>query len=117
MFDQRCSFVRMNLKVEKVQHCRGQCYDGASSMSGAKEGVAKKLFEEEPHAVFTHCYGHALNLAVSDFVKQCKVMKSAFDVHVHVVTEVSKLIKKFPKRDAMFEKIKPEEPAPETPWF
>ena len=66
--------LRMNLKIE---HCRDQCYDGASSMSGAKKGVAKILCDEEPCAIFTHCYGHALNLAVSDCVKQCKVMRSA----------------------------------------
>ena len=64
--------MRMNLKLK---HCRGQCYDGASAMSGAKKGVAKRLLEEEPCAVFTHCYGHALNLVVSDCVKQCKVME------------------------------------------
>ena len=93
------TLCRMNLKVE---HCRGQCYDGASSISGAKKGVAKKLREEEPRAVFTHCYGHALNLVLGDCVKQCKVMKSTFDV----VTEVSNLLKKSPKRDAMFEKIR-----------
>ena len=55
------TLLRMNLKIE---HCRGQCYDGASSMSGAKKGVAKVLFDEEPRAIFTHCYSHALNLAV-----------------------------------------------------
>lgn len=103
------TLLRMNLKIE---HCRGQCYDGASSMSGAKKGVAKMLHDEEPRAIFTHCYGHALNLAVGDCVKQCKVMKTAFEV----VAEVSKLIKKSPKRDAAFEKIKGEL-APETPGF
>lgn len=103
------TLLRMNLKIG---HCRGQCYDGTSSMSGAKKGVAKVLLDEEPHAVFTHCYGHALNLAVSDCVKQCNVMKTAFEV----VTEVSKLIKKSTKRDAAFEKLKADL-APETPEF
>jgi len=28
---------------------------------------------EEPRALFTHCYGHALNLAASDSVKKCKI--------------------------------------------
>ena len=32
--------LRMNLKIE---NCRGQCYDGASSMSGQNVGVAKKI--------------------------------------------------------------------------
>ena len=103
------TLLRMNLKIE---HCRGQCYDGASSMSGAKKGVAKKLRDEEPRAIYTHCYGHALNLAIGDCVKQCKVMKTAFEV----VEEVSKLIKKSPKRDAAFEKLKANL-APETPGF
>ena len=78
--------LRMNLKIK---HCRGQCYDGASSMTGAKSGVAKILRDEEPRAIFTHCYGHALNLAVGDCVKQCNVMKAALDI----VAEISKLIK------------------------
>ena len=84
------TLLRMNLKIEQ---CRGQCYDGASSMSGAKKGVAKVLCDEEPRAIFTLCYGNALNLAVSDHVKQCKVMKIAFET----VAEVSKLINKSPK--------------------
>ena len=58
--------LRMNLKIE---HCRGQCYDGASSMTGEKTGVAKILRDEEPRAILTHCYGHALNLAVGDCVQ------------------------------------------------
>ena len=27
----------------------------------------------EPRALYTHCYGHALNLAMCDSVKGCKV--------------------------------------------
>ena len=65
--------LRLNLKLE---HCRGQCYDGASVMSGLKSGVAS---DNEPRAVFTHCYGHALNLAVGDTMKQSKVMKSSLE--------------------------------------
>ena len=81
-------------------------------MSGAKQGVAKVLLDEEPRALYNHCYGHALNLAVGDCVKQGKLMKDALDV----VIEVSKLIKKSPKRDAAFDKLKAEF-APETPGF
>ena len=103
------TLVRLNLKI---QHCRGQCYDGASSRCGTRKGVVKKLLDEEPHAVFTHCYGHALNLAVGDCVKQCKVKKMALDVGA----EVSKLIEKSPKREATFHKLKADL-APETPGF
>jgi len=60
------ALVRMNLALSK---CRGQCYDGASAMSGARSVVAKQFNEDENQAVFLHCYGHALNLAVGDSVK------------------------------------------------
>ncbi len=71
------TILRMNIKLE---HCRGQCYDGASTMSGAKKGVAKVIATKESRAIFTHCYGHALNLGVGDTIKQCHLMKSALDV-------------------------------------
>ena len=100
---------RLNLSMNK---CRGQCYDGASTMRGPKSGVAKQLLDDEPRAVFTHCYGHSLNLAISDTVKGCKVMKDALDL----IFEVTKLIKYSPKRDVQFEKLK-SELAPDTPGF
>ena len=53
----------------KLKYCRGQCYDGASNMTGVRNGVAKQLTDEEPRAIFTHCYDHALNLEVGDTVK------------------------------------------------
>ena len=68
--------LRLNLKVEL---CRGQCYDGASIMSGTKNGVAKLICDDEPRAVYTHCYGHALNLAVNDMLKQCKTLKHCLE--------------------------------------
>ena len=83
------TLLRLNLKLE---------------MSGIKNGVAKRISDKEPHAVFTHCYGHALNLAVGDTVKSSKIMKSSLET----VHEISKLIKKSPKRSALFEKLKQE---------
>ena len=55
--------LRMNLRIE---NCRGQCYDGASNMSGVKSGVAAKILHLEYRALYTHCYGHTLNLAVQE---------------------------------------------------
>ena len=105
----RDTLLRLNIKLE---NCRGQCYDGAGVMSGRRSGVAKTLQDEEKRAVFTHCYGHALNLAAGDCIKQCKIIQSAFDT----VAEMSKLVKKSPKRDAIFQKLK-SELAPDTPGF
>ena len=56
----------------KLSECRGQCYDGASNMSGSGNGVATQIMAEEKRAVYTHCYGHALNLIVGDAIKQSK---------------------------------------------
>ena len=91
--------LRLNLKIGL---CRGQCYDGASIMSGTKNGVAKLICNDEPRAVYTHCYGHALNLAVNDMLKQCRTLKSCLET----VNEIIKLVKNSPKRDAEFQRLK-----------
>ena len=88
-----------NLSVSKL---RGQCYDGAATMAGAKAEVAKKLLDEEPRAVYTHCYGHALNLACGDTIKCSKLMKDALDT----THEIVKLLKRSPKRDTCFVSLK-----------
>ena len=40
-------FVRLNISMERI---RGQCYNGASSMTGSRSGVAKRISELEPRA-------------------------------------------------------------------
>ena len=77
------------------------CYDDATTMRGAKNGVAKQSSDEENRAVYIHCYGHALNVAAADSIKNSEIMKDALDVY-----KVTKLIKFSPKRDVKFEKSK-----------
>ena len=84
--------------------CRGQCYDGASNMSGVKNGVAAQICSEEKCAICTHCYGHSLNLAVSDCIKKRKVCSDALDT----AFEITKLIKFSPKRDSALNHIREE---------
>ena len=91
-------------------YLRGQCYDGASSMAGSRSGVATLVQQEEPRAVFTHCYGHALNLACLDSLKGSKLMKDALDI----VYEIMKLIKKSPRRNSAFQLLK-EKMSPASP--
>ena len=100
------TLLHFNLKFEP---CRGQCYDEASVMSGIRNGVAKHISDIDPRAVFTHCYGHALNVAVSGTVKQSKILTSSLET----VNKISKLIKNSPKRDAIFQKLK-QDLTPET---
>ena len=91
--------LRMNLSISK---CRGQCFDGASVMTGIKNGVATLIANEEKRAVFIHCYGHALNLAIGDAVKNSSILKDALDI----AYEISKLIQYSPKRQERFDRIK-----------
>ena len=68
-------------------------------MSGARKGVAAIITQEESRALYTHCYGHALNLAVADTVKQSKICRDALDT----AFEITRLIKFSPKRNAAFD--------------
>ena len=45
-------------------NCVGYCFDGAANMSGINKGVATRLQEDCPLALYLHCYGHRLNLAI-----------------------------------------------------
>ena len=92
-------FKGLSLSFSNV---RGQCYDGAASMAGSKNGVAVKIRSQEPRAVYTHCYGHALNLACSDAIKHCSLLQDSLDVS----KEISLLIKESPRSDAIFQSIK-----------
>ena len=101
--------LRMNLNINR---CRGQCYDGAAAMAGSRSGVSTQILSEEPRALFTHCYGHSLNLAVCDYIKKCKIIHDAMDV----THEITKLIKYSPKRGAVFDKLK-QALSPNDPGF
>ena len=101
--------LRLNINI---RNCRAQCFDGASNMVGARSGVATLVQKEEPRAILVHCYGHSLQLAVCDTVKQIRIMSDSLDT----TNEISKLLKYSPKRDTLFDKIK-KELAPDTPGF
>ena len=93
----------LRINVQLLQ-CRGQCYDGASNMSGCRNGVATQILREEKRALYTHCFGHALNLAVADTIKQSKICQDAMGT----AFEITKLIKFSLKRNAAFDRIKAE---------
>lgn len=80
------AFLRFEIPLTKL---RGQCYDGCNTMAGSKGGVAARITALEPQAVFTHCYGHALNLSVGDTIKQSSAMRECLEICFKVV----KLIK------------------------
>ena len=59
--------LALNLDIHRL---RGQCYDGASTMSGAKSVVAKQILEEEPCTYYMHWNSHAFNLAAGDTIRE-----------------------------------------------
>lgn len=79
-------------------------------MSGVRNSVAKQIMDQEPKAVYTHCYGHTLSLASMDAIKGSHLMKQALECS----HEITKLIKFSPRRDSIFQKLK-SELAPENP--
>ena len=89
--------VLSEMKLQ-IQRCMRQCYDGASSMASSRLGVAHQILDEESRALFTHYYGHSLNLAMCDTLKNCKLARDALDT----TNEISKLIKFSPKCNHMF---------------
>ena len=52
-----------------MQSCSGQCYDGASVISGRFSGVQIIMRDVMPTAIYVHCFAHRLNLVVVDVVK------------------------------------------------
>ncbi|XP_068704855.1 zinc finger MYM-type protein 1-like [Montipora foliosa] len=95
------ALLRMNLNI---QHARGQCYDGAATMAGEKTGVATQIKTINGKCLYTHCYGHALNLAVADAIKSVQCLSDSLDT----VREIGKLVKKSPQRNTKLDKIRAE---------
>ena len=61
--------VLLRLKVD-IHKCQTHAYyDGAATMKGAYTGVAKRLLEHEPRALYFHCSAHNLNLCLQGVSK------------------------------------------------
>ena len=80
--------LRMNLKLTDA---RGQCYS-AASMAGEKSGVVTQIKSLNGICLYSHCYGHALNLAIGDVIKSISSLRVTFDT----VHEICKLVKNIP---------------------
>ena len=70
---------------EKLQQCgieysniRGQCYDGASNVSGIHTGLQARIKETSPSAIYTHCYAHVLNLVIVDTMSNNSIARDFF---------------------------------------
>lgn len=83
-----------------LNELRGQGYDGASSMSGEKSGVQKRIRDIQPKALYTHCAGHSFNLAI---VNSCSVpsVRNCIDV----IKNLTRWIKHSPKREGLLKAV------------
>lgn len=76
-----CNFILAEVNSLGLDwvNCVGQCYDGASVMSGWANGVQARIKNEVPHAVYMHCYAHRLNLVVVHCISDIPEVKEFFD--------------------------------------
>lgn len=92
------SLLRYGLSPDNL---RGQCYDGASNMSGEFRGVQARILAWQPKAIYVHCFNHSLNLALQDTVSQSPFFRDILN-YVH---EIGTILRGSPKRMAQFENI------------
>ncbi|KAJ8044923.1 Zinc finger MYM-type protein 1 [Holothuria leucospilota] len=83
----------------------GQCMDGASNMSGKERGLSTRIKEVAPKAIYVHCYGHVLNLALQDTISTLEPLRNALGVFQSLYN----LLEASSKRHAFFEKVEAQE--------
>jgi len=81
--------------------CRGQCYDGASVMSGKITGVSQRILDDEPRAVYVHCLAHSLNLALQESARDLPIYRDMLEYTKDIVN----LIRASPKRSALLSSL------------
>ena len=72
----------------EMTNIKGQCYYGASNMSGEHSGLPKRIKDISPQALFTHCYAHCLNLVIVSAVSGCQDFFGLLQKYVCVHTDL-----------------------------
>ena len=80
------------------QNCVGYCFDGAANMRGKNRGVASRLKSICPKAVYVHCHGHRLNLAIQGCLTSVAPLKNCLGV----IQSLYCFIEASPKRHAVY---------------
>jgi hypothetical protein len=83
-----------------LKHLRGQSYDGASNMSGAKNGCQALIMEKAPLGFYVHCASHQLNLALVN-ASNLPEIRNAHST----LGEISRFFGFSPKRQRFLEKV------------
>jgi len=78
--------VRLDTIGVKLTKIVGQCYDGASNMSGQYRGVQAQIKREAgDKAVYTHCYNHVLALVLERSASDIPLVVSSVYMAEHCV--------------------------------
>jgi len=84
-----------------IQNCVSQCYDGAAAMRGQYSGVATRITQINPRAMYVHCRAHVLNLVLVDVAKAVKSVRNMLGT----VQELYVFFHASGKRSTILEKI------------
>ena len=94
----------ISLKIDELglslDDCRGQGYDGAGSVAGHKNGCSAHILRRNRKALYTHCFSHRLNLAVS---KACKI--TSVDNMMASIQGISDFFRLSEQRQLAFQKF------------
>lgn len=91
-------FTRLQFDMSKL---RGQCYDGASNMSGRNNGLHTKISAIEPRALYVHCNAHNINLVVQDAISGVPWTRD----NIGMAKEIIKFVRDSPKRLFAFKEL------------
>lgn len=101
--------IRYDLSINNL---RGQCYDGASNMSGKITGLQTRVLEVEPRALYVHCSAHSLNLVVQDALENVTSARN----FIGFAKEIINFIRDSPKRLYQFKTLQSKENRNLTPY-
>ncbi|CAK1596196.1 unnamed protein product [Parnassius mnemosyne] len=95
-----------------IANLRGQCYDGASNVSGKITGLQTRIREVEPRALHVHCLAHSLNLVVQDSMEDIILIKN----FIGIIKDLLNFIRDSPKRLGRFHDLQSEKSPDLTPF-
>ena len=93
--------VRCCLPFDK---CIGQAYDGASNMSGVRNGVQALVKKEAGSCLYVHFFAHSLNLSIQEVTRKCEMLRNC----MNFIYQLVQLIKFSPKRLSLFDSLRRE---------
>ncbi|CAF3267756.1 unnamed protein product [Rotaria sp. Silwood2] len=84
-----------------IKLCRGQGFDGASTMSGHLSGISTRIKNLNSKAYYIHCNANSLDLALQDLTRESPPMASTLDI----TNEIVNFMKKSSKRLHLLDKL------------